>query len=236
MSDYATIEELKAEIGLTDSSGVDTATLNRIISSASRSIDRFCQRPDGFVADEAASDRYYSGNGEAWIIIDEFVQVSAVAARESTTVTDYTEWDAPTSDMAGDGDYLAFAGDPYRPDFNPIARGRPYSGLMVDPNGSRSLFTSGTVLAKAGFTPIQVAPRAIPTVKVTARWGYADDLPDEIRMACIMQSARWYKRLQGTMADSLATADFGRESFVRSLDPDIKHILIDGRFIARQIG
>jgi len=235
MADYATLAEIKADIALTDATGSDTATLNRLITAASRAIDRFCQRPDGFIAADA-SLRYFVGNGLPWIRIGECTTVTVVAVKSSVTDTTYTAWTAPTTNMAGDGDYYAFAGDPNRPNLNPIALQRPYAWLMVDPNSVYSDFLSGVYSSRQGQRPTRQVIQSAPTMQVTATWGYATVVPYEIKTACIMQTARWYKRMQGTMADSLSNPEFGRVTYLQSLDPDIKHLLIDGRFIARQIG
>ena len=58
---YATVAELKAQINMTGTS--DDAVLQAIIDAASQSIDNFCQRADGFVADAKASTRTYPGSG-----------------------------------------------------------------------------------------------------------------------------------------------------------------------------
>lgn len=235
MADYATLAEIKADIGLSDIAGADTATLNRLITAASRAIDRFCQRPDGFVADDDASMRYYVGNGLPWIRIDECTSITAVAVKAAASDATYVAWTAPTANLAGDGDYFAFSGDPNRPNLNPAALLLPYSWLMVDPNSAYSVFRSGVYSLRGGSRPTRLVPQSTPTIQVTATWGYATTVPYEIKTACLMQSARWYKRMQGTMADSLANPEFGRVTFLQSLDPDIKHILVDGRFIARRI-
>jgi len=234
MADYATLAEIKADIGLTDVAGADTATLSRILTAASRAIDRFCQRTDEFIAADA-SLRYFVGNGLPWIRIGECTSVTAVAVKSSVTDTTYVAWTAPTTNLSGDGDYFAFAGDPSHPDLNPLIH-HPYAWLMVDPNSAYSSFLSGTYSLRQGSRPTRSVRQSAPTIQVTATWGYATTVPDEIKIACIMQSARWYKRMQGTMADSLANPEFGRVTYLQSLDPDIKHLLVDGRFIARQIG
>jgi hypothetical protein len=51
-----------------------------------------------------------------------------------------------------------------------------------------------------------------------------------------MQSARWYKRLQGAMSDALASADLGELLYVQKLDPDIAGILLDGRYVRPAVG
>ena len=83
--------------------------------------------------------------------------------------------------------------------------------LIIGPNGDYATFTSGQFTFRKGFTPLEATTtRGIPKVKVTAKWGYAADVPDDIFEAIIMQAARTYKRLQGSMSDALASGELGQ--------------------------
>ena len=224
---YCTTAMVKDSMQKTDVT--DDALIARIITGAERKINQFCKRPDGFEADAAASARYYRGSGKAYQLIDECVEISAVAVKDAPSDEEYEAWDSPTTNMAGDGDWFAGSGDPDEPDYNSL----PYTLLFVDPNGDQSWFTGETPqMRKRGRARrgIDLLAR-VPTVKVTAKWGYSVAVPDDIVEACIMQTARWYKRLQGAMADSLASADLGGLLYVQQLDPDIAGILIDGRYV-----
>lgn len=227
---YATVAELRADINLTSTD--DDSTLARLLDSASGAIDRFCNRPDGFVAPSAATYRYYVGDGSACQRIDECVAISEVAVKDASTDTTYTAWDSPTTNMAGDGDWMAFSGEREAPNYNDL----PYTGLMVDPNGDYAVFTSGTYVGLRGFPPAGTTRRNLPTVRVNARWGYALAVPAAIKEACIMQVARWYKRLQSSMADTMASGELGMLMYRQELDPDIKHILVGGRYVRPAIG
>jgi len=207
----------------------DDALIASIITGAERKINQFCNRPDGFEADAAANARYYRGSGKAYQLIDECVEISAVAVKDSPSDDTYEAWDSPTTNMAGDGDWFAGSGDPDDPDFNLL----PYTLLFVDPNGDQSWFTGETIHQRKRGRAVRGIDlwARVPTVRVTAKWGYSAAVPDDIREACIMQTARWYKRLQGAMADALASADLGELMYVQKLDPDIAGILIDGRYV-----
>lgn len=204
---YATIAVLKALMEKTDSA--DDAALQLMLDAATTAIDRYCKRPDGFIADSTASARYYVGHGRDYQIIDECTSISGVEVKDSATDTTYTAW------ATDDYDYAA--GGPGSPDFNST----PYTVLFVKPNGSYSRFTRGTW-----------GRSKTPTVKVTAKWGYATLCPDQIEVACAMQAARWWKRLQGAMADSLASPDMGTLMYLKQLDPDVQQILIGGGYVA----
>jgi len=50
-----------------------------------------------------------------------------------------------------------------------------------------------------------------------------------------MQASRWYKRYQSAMTDTLATGETGTLIYEKSLDPAIKRILVDGRYIRKTV-
>ena len=229
---YTTLNQVKTSMQKTDAA--DYAIITRIIDGATRKINQFCARPDGFEADAAASARYYRGSGKAYQLIDECVEITAVAVKDAPSDSTYEAWTSPSANMAGDGDWFAGSGDPDEPEYNRL----PYTLLFVDPNGDQSWFTGETPeMRKRGRARRGIDLWArVPTVQVTAKWGYSVTVPDDITEACIMQTARWYKRLQGAMADSLASADLGGLLYVQQLDPDIAGILIDGRYVRLPTG
>jgi hypothetical protein len=102
---------------------------------------------------------------------------------------------------------------------------------MVDPNGNYNNFTTGQFTTRRGFRPMTSVSRGVPTCQITARWGYSDAIPADIKMANLMQATRWYKRLHGGMATSVATAEFGTIDLFRELDPDVKQFLVNGRYV-----
>ncbi len=234
MSDYATLQQLKEEINLSDSSGTWTNTLNRLLNAAERVINRTCNRPDGFMADSSASARYYSGSGGPIQWIDECAAISSVAVKDSSSDDEdsYTTWTLGTVGTMTDADCFPASGDLEDPDFYRT----PYTFLLIGANGSYSHFTSGSFTSQGGFRPTTTVARGVATVKVTAQWGFALTVPDDIKEACIMQSARWFQRLKSSMADTVAGPEFGQLIFRKVLDPDIEAILINGRYVRPAIG
>lgn len=197
---YATVIELRSEMNKTDTS--DDGVLVRLLDAATDNINRACNRPDGFVALTTATARTYPGNNKGWLRIDECTTVSQVRMKASAT---------SSYDTLAATDYLTATGDERFPDYN----GSPITALRMDPNGDYSIFyRDGTY----------------PTIEVTAKWGYATTVPATIKTATIMQATRWYKRLQSAMTDGVASAEMGMLMYTQSLDPDIKRLLIDGRF------
>ena len=219
---YGTASELRARID--KSSTADDAVLEALIRAATRNIDRACKRPDGFLADVAASARRYAGSGKPYLLIDECVAITLVEVKDSAADDDYDSWNA--------GDWIACSGDPQAPDFNSL----PYTMIMVDPTGDESIFTSGAYLTRGGFKPTTDVGRSVPTVRVTAKWGFASTVPDDIREACLMQASRWYKRDQSAVSDVLASGELGTLFFRKTLDPDIRRLLVDGRYVKPTVG
>lgn len=232
MASYASVAQLRTEMNLSSTS--DDATLQRLLDAATRTINRFCNRPRGFDADATATARYYSGSGGPYQNIDECVEVEAVAVKDSPSDDEdsYTSWTVGTVGTTTDADMFPASGDPEQPDYTDT----PYDLLIVGANGAYGAFTSGSFTSRRGFRPSTTIRRGVPTVEVTARWGFSDDTPDDILEACIMQAARWYKRLQSAMADATASADFGQLLFRKVLDPDIELILLAGRYVRPPVG
>jgi hypothetical protein len=219
MADYATLGQLKARLDLNSTDASRDAALEEMITAASRTIDRYCNRLDGFVASDTATARIFTGSGEAVQWIDECVAIATGEVKDSATDDDYTEWEST--------DWQAFSGDALRPDFNRT----PYHALMVTATGDYDVFTSGYFLTRGGFRPYGDHAHTVPTVRVTAQWGYASAVPAGVREACIAQAARWWKRAQSAWADTLGNADMGMLQFRQALDPDIAMMLKHARYI-----
>lgn len=202
MTDYATAAEIKARINKTQTD--DDATIAALATAASRAVDSFCNRPDGFVALSVATARIYPGSGKSWLAIDDCTAITAVAAKTSATDTAYTAWAAT--------DYLAFCGDPERPNYNLL----PYTAIRTAAGGSYGSFLNGG---------------GDPMIQVTAKWGYAASCPPAIKEATITLASRWYKRGESAWSDVLASGELGQLLFKQALDPDVKFMLRMGRFV-----
>jgi len=225
LTSYASLTEIKAAIDRTGSG--DDTRLTALLKTASRAVDGFCNRPDGFRATSDLQVRRYPGSGGTVQWIDECVAISLVEVKEGASDDDYTAW--------GSGDWLAGRGDPLtRPDFNTT----PYEWLMVDPTGDEDHFTSGQYSGRRGFQPSTNGgrTRSVPTVRVTARWGYADANLGPIKEATIIIAARMYKRGQSAYADTLASGEMGQLMYRKVIDPDVAMLLKEGHFIRPSVG
>lgn len=221
MSDYTTIQVVRATIG-SDVAGTADEVLARLITAVSRQIDRACNRPDGFVAAAVPSAREYAGTGAAVLSIDECLTVTLVEARHNPADASYLAW--------GADDWRAFSGDALTPDFTRT----PFTALMTLPSGDHPVFPSGIFSgwssSRAALSELPLRQWSVPTVRVTARWGYAESIPEDIANACVIQVARMFKRGKSGYADTLASADMGTLQY-RKLDPEVEAILRQGRYI-----
>lgn len=226
MADYATVAEVKAQIQKIGSES--DAVIAVIITAVSQEIDKIANRPDGFVATEFAEERIYTGSGTQVQNIDDTVEITEVAVKDSSTDTAYTAWLAT--------DWIPFSGDERFPVFNRL----PYTAVMVDPSGDQAVFTSGTFVSRVGFRyaiyPRVERRRGVPTVRITAKWGYSVSVPPVVNQVCIIESARAWKRGQSAFADALATSELGDLRFVAALDPASKQMLVGARLVRPAVG
>lgn len=236
---YCRVQELRRQIEKSsrDGSASDDA-LKLVINSVEALIDTVCNRPDGFKAQSSATVRYFNGSGMPYQKIDECVEITEVAVKDSVSDSSYTAWDAPTTNMAGDGDWLAYRGGSRNPNFNPLGlqQPRPYDHLMIDVNGSYSVFTSGKYQSKGGFRPSTPINRGVPTVKVTAKYGFAVTPPSIVTQVCIIQSARWWKKGQFAHADQSANVELGQMTYQQPMDSDLLRLLSAARLIMPSAG
>jgi len=217
MTAYGTTAQLIARIQVDsgDITAAQEATLDALLEAISRKIDNFTRRPSGYIAEVAPSTKYLIGSGKSWMRIPECIAISTVAVKASYTDTDYVDWETATSTYAGDGDWMPARGTYQHPIFDKT----PYTMLVIDPNGDYSVFYKSY---------------GIPNIQVSARWGYAAEVPSDIREACLAQVTILWKRFQGSMATTLGSQDLGTiaarirdAAFTR----DVKELLIDSGWV-----
>lgn len=225
MANYATAAELRTQIEKTGITGAASdAALGVILEGVSRAIDAYYNRPDGFVAISSATARYYAGQGMPYIFIDDCIEITLVAVKESPTDTTYTSWAAT--------DWTAFSGDPQDPNFNSL----PYTAIMTNPSGDYPLFISGAYSTRAGFRPSTGVTRGVKTVQVTAKWGYAASAPPLIKEVTLILSARLYKKGLSAHMDIVSADQFGQMAFRELSSTELKLMLDGSRYYKPAIG
>lgn len=211
---------------------VDDPFIEALIVSACSAIDNYCGRPDGFRADGESDDaREFPGFGKPYITIDEAARVTLVEMKEASTDTDYTALNAD--------EWIAARGEFKHPTYGDKDF-QPYQWIMMSPSSRWSVFTSGRYGGVIrGFAPdadYRDFP-AVPTVRVTANWGYSMEIPPPVKTAAIMQVERWFMRQRGVMADTATSPDHGIQTFrrmVETLDADVAMILVMGGLVRRR--
>jgi len=213
MTTYATVAQLKIRIQLHATLTADQeVALEELLEASSRNIDRVCRVGENGFAVGSAADKYFPAEGESFLNILKCTNISNVAVKASVAATTYTDWATPTTPMAGDGDWIPCRGNPESPEFGVT----PYDLLIIDLNGDYSIFIDGG---------------SAPVVKVTAVWGTQASVPSDIREACLMQAAKWFKKYQGAQASELGLDQFGKIKYTRSMDSGVKQILLEGNWI-----
>lgn len=213
---YATAADIRARIDLT--SIADDTILLAYATAVSRLIDGFMGRPQtGFVALAVAAARVFAGTGERYLFINENIEITAVKLKDALT-------DATFDKTLAANEFQTFRGSYANPNFNDL----PYSAIMLTANATVASFLSGNAINHFdNFTVRDTSSKrpALPTVEITAKWGYALAVPEVIKEATVMQSVRIYKRLQGSMADALLSSDLGQARFISKLDKDVQVLL-----------
>jgi hypothetical protein len=69
-------------------------------------------------------------------------------------------------------------------------------------------------------------------VRITARWGYSLEVPEDVKQAVLIQTVRGFKRAQQAFQDVGAIIELGQLRYVQALDPDVAAIVEHYRRIA----
>src|SRR3990167_5571305 len=222
---YATLAELKPRVNIESTDITRDTVLTALLSAAESAINGYCNRPDGFEADSTASARFYPGSGKSYQWIDECVEVSAVAVKDSASDEEnqYTAWTVGTIVTTTGADVFPATGDPEYPEFTRT----PYTLLVMGANGDYSIFPTGQFRTRGGFRPGTDSVRGVPVLKVTSKWGHSIIVPANVKEAAIVQASRWFKRGQSAWADATVNSDFGILLYRKSLDPDLQAMLME---------
>jgi hypothetical protein len=195
-SNYITEDEIKEAMPDQSWSTAYDSLLDSLASRASRAIDRYTNRAPGSYLVATTSIRYFTGDGSIYLYPGEMAEApTAVAVAETGDLTTYTAWST--------------ASDYWPTPYNAASEGEPYTGLEIDPVG-------GTKMLWPTF------PRS---VRVTAKWGHAASVPDDVKQAALIQAVRWFKRGQQGYQDVGAIAELGQLRYVKGLDPDVETLI-----------
>jgi hypothetical protein len=197
INDYCTNTEVKAVLPDGNWSTTYDTLLTTLATRASRAIDRYLKRKPGAFYVNADVTLYFDGSGkrELWI-------AELAAAPTSVQVAETGDIKTPTLTTWAASDYVLW---PY----NALDNGMPYIRLDIDQlNGSKSIWPA--------------YPKA---VKIVGKFGYSTAMPDDVKQAACIQTARWLKRGQQAFQDTGAVVELGQLTYTQRLDPDLANLI-----------
>lgn len=163
---YATLTAFQNYTGMSTLTAAETASIEKAIEAASRSIDRIANRR--FYQDSVATARLYRPTDFYRLIVDDISTTTSLAvALDATGNGSYTDT------LTLNTDYIL---DPV----NAASKGRPFTMITL---------VGGTLGTKLWPFPTNFRPG----VQVTARWGWPS-VPDDIVEATLILSADYMKR------------------------------------------
>lgn len=200
MANYCTLAEVKANLPETLGSSTDTtydSLINTLITSASRAIDGYLGQEDDYFYPSTDNEiRYYNGNNDFEIRVDDFLSVSELAVAEEGVLesTGYTVWSSTNY---------------YYEPYNAAAKSKPYTKIHVDMlNGDKYAF-----------------PNFKKAVRVTGIFGYSTSPPSDVKQAAMMLVIRQMQRAKNAYQDAGANPSIGQMFYVTEIDPDVKMLL-----------
>lgn len=117
---YATPEELRRQIGKQGDTGTGSdPALLILLGAASRLVDAYYNRPEGFIAGSEYSTRVYKGTNEQHLWINELVEISSLSVGDSPRNINLDDIESLK--------YMGFRGKPEDPNFNDL----PYFGILL---------------------------------------------------------------------------------------------------------
>ena len=205
-NDYTTSTDAFADISEGGYSSSDSPVMATFVTVASRMIDAELGRWPGFFYPSTADEtRYYDGNGEQELPIDEFVSITSVSVSEQGGVasSDYTAWTST---------------DYYVAPYNYSSNGKPINRLVVDVvNGSKPCWYGYRKAVQVVGVPGYVKS------STDGSW----TPPDLIVQATKTQALRWFLRAKQGWQDVGGNDELGKRYYKGSteLDPDVKLML-----------
>jgi hypothetical protein len=212
MADYCSTSDIKVDMpdsGLASSTDAtyDTA-IGNMITAASRLIDKYIGREANWFSTTDEETRYFDGSGEVIQEIDELHTLTSVSISD-VGGTSSTSYEAITLDT----DFYVW---PYQYD----QLGVPITRLIMDWNGDEYTW-----------------PHFRKAVKVVGQFGYSATPPEDVKMACKIQTMRWFGRSKQMWQDAGGGSVTGQLVYSRvakDLDPDVR-ILLESYVIGNMV-
>ncbi len=223
--DYCILAEVQASLpDITTWTTQYNAFLSRLITAASRLLDRKTNREPGAYAVSTNTIRYFDGpdwSGFGSTRMYGHDQTLAYEASGSPITYRSLKIDeiagAPTLvEMSPDGNtYTALAAaDYFMWPYNAVSLGQPYTRIDLN-------------LITGAYQFWYSWPRA---VRITGPWGYSASVPDDVKQVAIIQVARWFKRGQQMYQDVAVVTDNVQAVYTK-MDNDLAEMVAERRRI-----
>lgn len=154
---YVTKQEVKNYLGVTWTSGLDTF-IDKLIAAATRYVEEFTDRVFEAPSPDSTVTRFYNGNGETKIFIDDL--------RELTSLT------VDGVELTVDDDFLLYP-------LNAEEDGEPYRWIELIQPETRLLNANPRMQQNAPYI-FDVGQK---TVEVEGKWGYSVTPPEDVQVA-----------------------------------------------------
>lgn len=205
---YNTDDELKQFVFPSgySSDTIDDALFTTANQAACRVIDGFCNQR--FWLDPTPVARTFVPNSLLELEFDDDPLCPGIGDSTSVTVA---------CDAAGDGTYEQVWS---ASDFQLLPQNAPYASAEPEP------WTSIRAVGTKTFPwLVNTWLTRLNRVQVTAKWGWPA-VPYSVKMAALIQGAKFYKRRDALMAISVETGMY----LGHSIDPDVALLLSKGRY------
>jgi hypothetical protein len=204
-NEYATLDELKAHLGISDT--VDDAVLTIANEAISEAINGYCGRR--FWVDQQAAARVFKADDPVELNVPDFTDAQSLVVE--------------TDDNA-DGTYeTTWSSTDYQLEpLNANVLGRPWRQIIAI---DARIWPTGVWLAGSPFRHASYPTRLRRAcVRITAKWGWPA-VPASVKEAQLLQAARIFKRKDAPFGTT-GSPEFGVIRMLASrLDPDTKVLL-----------
>jgi hypothetical protein len=196
MTNYATLNEVKATMRIGTADTADDALLNNCIGAASRLIDGYANRQ--FWTTGTATARIFTAQDAYVCEVDDIATTSGLIVKSSSMADGVfdTTWDTT--------DYQL----------------EPLNGVL---DGLNWVYTKMRAVGDYLFPNVNSNYGSQALVQVTAQWGWSYT-PEPIKQACILQASRIFKRYDSPLGVA-GFGDIGAIRVSRFLDPDVAQLV-----------
>jgi hypothetical protein len=225
VNDYCSVGEIKAAMPDQNWGTSYDSILTSLITRASRMLDRCCGRKPGAFYVSADTTRFFDAPAagskalvQGWASAN---QLSLGSGDDLSSLwIDEGLAAAPTSvaiSLDGSFNYTPLVpGDYILWPYNALEEGQPYLRIDLD-------ILYGHYSTWYGFRR---------GVQIVGKFGFSTIVPDDVKQAAIIQTARWFKRGQQMYQDLIRITDNAQEVYANRIDPDIAAMVQHLRWVA----